>query len=372
MQADQLYALLQNLGLRKVQPPNNGNIMACCPFHNENNPSFGVRISDLRTNCFVCGGMSFARVVAHCNKFYVVNKKGEYVYDYARAYEWLRERFNITFKEVPKDTRQVSRYDDLFDTDEGESNSFYYEEYRLSKFHSGKFTHQMFFDFGFTKEIGKIYGIGFDDSLRRITIPVRWKDGTLAGLIGRATEDVPYLRVTKTFTYFSKSGKFVRLKYDKIVRNQRYYLYWNFNKSKVLYPLWKCDMELSRKVTRKLSDRLRKSKFLIICEGALDALWLHQLGLTNALAVLGSKVSKEQLDLINSYEPDFVVEMLDADDAGRNGADAFYKQAKKRYPIYRVNYPVGKKDPRECNKAEIFNMLNSSCFYTKKHIDKVA
>ena len=55
METTELKSLLDKMGLRRVTQRNN-NLMACCPFHKENNPSWGISVSEPHFyGCFGCG-----------------------------------------------------------------------------------------------------------------------------------------------------------------------------------------------------------------------------------------------------------------------------------------------------------------------------
>lgn len=54
----------------------------------------------------------------------------------------------------------------------------------------------------------------------------------------------------------------------------------------------------------------------ILCEGALDAMWLHQLGRAGGLALLGTGITGAQADWLRASVR-YIVLALDGDDAGR-------------------------------------------------------
>ena len=58
----------------------------------------------------------------------------------------------------------------------------------------------------------------------------------------------------------------------------------------------------------------------VLCEGYMDAIALHQAGITNAVAPLGTAFTAEQAKLLSRYTKEIVV-TLDADEAGRRATD---------------------------------------------------
>ena len=366
MTTEELTALLYELGLRKISSPKKGNIQVCCPFHDDNNPSMGIMTDEPHiANCFHCGAFSLPTLVAHCKDFNIRGGK----YDLKRAEDWLRERFNTTFR-VESAKRRIDRYEERIDIPSRQDNIIQYPEYKIATFNSGEVTHSMFFSWGFTESTGVRFGVGFDRVFRRITVPIRDRQGRLCGCSGRATEDGEYIQIVKKITLLTKEGGYKRYKLRKHVPNPKYFNYWNYSKENLVFPADKF------KLTKKLN-------YIILCEGVFDPMWLHQLGYTNALSILGSKISTQQImmirDLANEYGDVFsgeIVDMLDSDTPGRKGADRLYKMMHKDFKITKIQYPTFKsgklkKDPRMCSAREIRKMLENRVMYTKTSIDRI-
>lgn len=95
-----------------------------------------------------------------------------------------------------------------------------------------------------------------------------------------------------------------------------------------------------------------RSRGLILCEGPLDAIRLHQLGMAFAVAILGSGLSKRQVQLIDKIQPPRVYLFYDKDNAGAaNVADA--KEKVRKVPVFVCRYPKGKSDPAELTGKEV-------------------
>lgn len=385
MRSEQLYGLLQSLGIRKLKSEHSGYIMGCCPLHDDNSPSFGVSVTPpYFAHCFVCGWMPLEKVVAHCKGFYRKGKHGEIIYDYERAKNWLREKFGVTYQQTSERSRNVPRYDEVYRSShaEGQKHPFQLPEYRIAKFRGGKATHESFFDRGFTKRTAKLFCVGFDKEFRRITIPIRWRDGTLAGVVGRRTEESETIQAVKTFTFQTDGGAIRRIKLRQTVPNPKYYNYtgedlgepgYVFDSGRILFPLH-LFKKPSRDVLKRAGERLRQRNFVVLVEGPFDAIRLHQMGLTNALCIFGSKITEFQLKTILSLGCDAIVSMLDnpeIDEAGASGLEKLIERARGRIPVYLVEYPPNKKDPGECTDAEIWKMLRKSRIYFRRSIDRL-
>lgn len=63
-----------------------------------------------------------------------------------------------------------------------------------------------------------------------------------------------------------------------------------------------------------------KSKYVILCEGYMDVISLHQAGFNNAVASLGTAFTKEQAKLLHQYT-DIVCICYDSDKAGRTATE---------------------------------------------------
>ena len=98
---------------------------------------------------------------------------------------------------------------------------------------------------------------------------------------------------------------------------------------------------------------------LILCEGYMDVIALHQAGFTNAVAALGTSFTAEHARLMSRYTDEAIL-IFDADEAGRKGAQrAIGLLRDVGIRIRLVTIPDGK-DPDEFikkNGAEHFKLL---------------
>ncbi|MCX7727813.1 MAG: toprim domain-containing protein, partial [Chitinispirillaceae bacterium] len=156
------------------------------------------------------------------------------------------------------------------------------------------------------------------------------RQGELCGIIGR---------------YISKDRP----------KNSRYKIY-NFPTGDILFPLHKFE---------PIDDTI------ILVEGILDALWMHQLGFKNTLATLTNNISYKQAEIVKKYAKK-VIDMSDNDEMGKIASE-MYKKRLRGLIIYDVKqfYPEGKKDPQECSKEEIEYMLNHKQNSVLKNIKKL-
>lgn len=97
----------------------------------------------------------------------------------------------------------------------------------------------------------------------------------------------------------------------------------------------------------------------------------HQYGFNNVLAVLTSKLSKEQVRLLHRLRVKNIVLAFDDDKAGQEGCKKAYEMLKNDFIVYKVKYPEGKKDIGEMTKQEIQDMLNNKTHYNTISLKKI-
>ena len=130
--------------------------------------------------------------------------------------------------------------------------------------------------------------VGFADGryyarfIKRITFPIHSANGSLVGFGGRTITGHQAKYVNSPETPF-------------------------FNKSRLLYAY------------HHAKQALYSKKEIIITEGYLDVIMLHQAGFNNAVATLGTALTNEHLPLLRKGEPR-VVMAYDGDEAGRAAA----------------------------------------------------
>ena len=327
-----LEQLVRELGfnhIRVVNKTDDTNIMFCCPYHGERNPSCGISVDKLVGACFACGQtFTLAGFVAHVKGISIKTSK-----------EWLEERFNIKRKTLGGKGKLLKRYDDI-DVQDDVGKRLVLPRIELAPFKSGKVCHDYLLDRGFTKSTFKDFMLGWDTNKNRITIPLFWEDGELAGFIGRAVLE-PKIDGKDNPAYYKVYGN-----------EDKYHVYPELKKSKILYPL-------NRLV---LTDQ----KEVNLVEGTLDAIKMHQKGFTNTLAILGSKISKEQIEILSRLGVLRINAFLDNDKAGFEGIEKLYTLGKKDFVVYKVNYPEGINDPAQLSSLQIEEMLKSRSLFGRK------
>ena len=145
----------------------------------------------------------------------------------------------------------------------------------------------------------------------RVVIPVHNAKGELVAYAGRAVD-----RATE-----ESEGKY---KFPK-----------DFKKSLELFNLW------------RVAEALHRGEGLILVEGFFDVFRLYQLGYKNVVALMGSSMSDEQLDLLRSVltSRSHVILLFDSDEAGRVCADDVLIRLGKYCFVKAVGLPNGVEQP---------------------------
>jgi DNA primase len=145
---------LESKGLHKVRPVGD-NVMACCPFHDERSPSFGVNMETGVYNCFGCGAKG---TVGHLVK---VLDKFDTVFDAETSLIQMYGRYAISLDDEL--TLEFS--------DDDVRQDYWISEDNLDAY---RFRHPYLGGRGIEESWQRFFGIGYSKRHRAITIP--WRD----------------------------------------------------------------------------------------------------------------------------------------------------------------------------------------------------
>lgn len=140
------------------------------------------------------------------------------------------------------------------------------------------------------------------------------------------------------FPIMDVSGKAIAFGGRRLDDNQKSAKYLNSNESPIFY---KKNNLFALNLAKK-----SESKTLILVEGYMDVISLHQRGVTNAVASLGTALTEEQGKLIRRYS-DKVVFSYDSDEAGQNAISRGLEILEKLGVEGKVLQMEGAKDPDE-------------------------
>ena len=309
-------------------------MMGLCPFHNERSPSFSVSRENGFFYCFGCGAggdaITFIRRIENL--------------DYVEAIKLLAQRAGLTVPEQGRDDGTGRLKTRLYEANR-EAARFYHKQLYSP---SGKQALSYLRGRGLTEKTIIHFGLGYSPSDRfELVNHLRSKGFSNAEIIqaNLANES----RKGNPFDRFSDRVMFpiIDLRGNVIAFGGRImsdikpkYLNTSdtlvFNKSRNLFA-----MQFAK---NKADGRL------ILVEGYMDVIALHQAGFENAVATLGTALTQEQAMLIKRY-CDEVIICYDADEAGQKAtarAISILRPTGLRIKI--VTVPSGK-DPDEFIKS---------------------
>ena len=273
------------------------NFKANCPFHGEKTPSFVVSPTKQIFHCFGCGiGGDAVKFVMEYEKL-----------SYPEAIEKLASQYNFTLKytKTQGDFSQAKRVLDLL-------KEWYYknldkENNALNYLYSRGISRASIenFEIGYAPSSKEV--MNYLNSLH-IPLPVAEEAGVVAkgerGYYARLSDRV-------IFPIFSPNGSIVGFGGRTMVNHPAKYINSPqtklFNKSRLLYGY------------SRAKEYIYRQKSIIVCEGYLDVIMLHQAGFKNAVATLGTALTQEHLPLLRKGEPKIVL-AYDGDSAGVTAA----------------------------------------------------
>lgn len=276
-----------------------------CPFHSEKSPSFNVSSSRQMYKCFGCG------VAGNVITFIMEYEN----YTFPEAMEFLAEQAGVTISKSelsPEMKREKNLRTELVQIN-AKAASYYYAKLKSP---AGKTGYEYFLSRGLSEETIRHFGLGYagqgGSELYRYLKNQGYADQVLkeTGLFKMDERGVydkfwnrvmfPIMDINNRVIGFG--GRVMGDAKPKYLNSPETKL---FNKSKNLFGL--------------NYAKLGKKKNIILCEGYMDVIAMHQAGFTNAVASLGTAFTSEQAVILRRYT-DEVLLTYDSDQAGVKAA----------------------------------------------------
>lgn len=313
------------------------NFKTNCPFHNEKSPSFVVSPERQIWHCFGCskGGDVFSFLMEYENM------------EFPEALRFLAKRAGIEIKESDFKKGQSFEKEKIFEINKLALKFYTYilnqhkagaaaKEYLLNK---RKLNEKLIntFEIGYApggntlsnflinKKNYKVKdlvnaGIAFENKGRvfdffrnRIIFPLYDYRGNICGFSGRAMDDIQmpkYINTKETAVYHKGS------------------MFFGMNMAK---------------------DEIKTKQDAIIVEGEFDAISLFSEGITNAVAIKGTALTEEQVNLLSRFTPKVTL-CLDQDEAGFEATKRSLGIIEKKGLVVNIISLKDGKDPDEVIK----------------------
>ena len=325
------------------------NFSGLCPFHNEKTPSFSVSQEKQIYKCFGCG--EAGNVIT-----FVMKDKNLPFID---AVKYLANRANISIQiGNTKDNRLVKKKELLWNVNLEAGKYFFANLMRNEE------AKEYFINRGIKEETIKKFGLGYsNNSWNNLMFYLRKK-----GIKDEIMEEAGLISVNKEkgtkydrfrnrvmFPVFDYSGKVIGFGGRVLDDSKPKYLNSPetlvFQKGTNLYGL-----------NFALKHNL-KERYFIIVEGYMDLIALHQSGITNVVASLGTALTINQARLLKRYA-DKVVISYDADLAGQMATIRGLEILRSvGFDVRVLNIPQGK-DPdefvRKNGKEAFLKLINDA------------
>ncbi len=277
-----------------------------CPFHNEKTPSFSVTPGKQMYYCFGCGagGNVFNFIMEYEN------------YSFGEALKHLADRAGVKLPKIEysKEVREKAEQKaELLEINKQAAQYYYYQ----LRTEGGRQGHEYLAGRQLSEETMRKFGLGYSD---------KFGSGLYKYLKSKGYSD-ERLRESGLFNVDERHGM-----YDK---------FWN----RVIFPI----MDVNNRVIgfggrvmgdgkpkylnspeTKIFDKSRnlyglniarttRKKYLILCEGYMDVISMHQAGFTNAVASLGTALTSGHASLLKRYTQEVLL-LYDSDEAGIRAA----------------------------------------------------
>lgn len=320
------------------------NSVGLCPFHGEKTPSFTVYSETSSFYCFGCG--AGGDVITFIKKIENLS--------YIDAVRFLADRAGLKMPDEHTDDTISKLRMRILEANRDAARFFHQCLYAPE----GRVGLEYYYSRGYTDQTIKRFGLGYapdsfhelldymrkkkynDDELKaaflvakssrtgnyydifrnRVIIPIIDIRGSVIAFGGRVLDDSKpkYINTSDTLVFKKTNGLFAL----------------NFAKAS-------------------------KENSLILCEGYMDVIALHQAGFTNSVAALGTSFTEEHARLVARYASEAIL-VFDSDSAGKKGAQRAISLLRKTGMHIRVITIPNGKDPDEFIKtygAERFKLL---------------
>ncbi len=304
--------IVRLVGEHVALKPKGREFVGLCPFHNDRNPSLNVIPAKQIFHCFVCG--TGGDVLSFVQKYHKM--------EFREALEYLAERAGITLtphKPSASDAPAGPRRADVLSASAVAADFF-----RLILNHPehGKLARETIARRGIAPDMVERFMLG--------AAPDRW-DGLIVTVQNKRLDPRPFFeaglfkrRESSEGAYDTFRNRLIFPIQDQIgrviafgarkLRDEDEPKYLNspetriFNKSATLYAL------------NHAAKAIQAERTAIITEGYTDVIACHQAGFCNAVATLGTALTREHAAVLRRL-CDRVILLFDGDEAGQRAAD---------------------------------------------------
>ena len=295
-----------------------------CPFHKEKTPSFTVSEEKGFYHCFGCGAHGDAiSFLVNCEKM-----------PFMDAVETLAHMAGMEVpKTSPQQMQRLANQNSLYEVMEKACTFFEQMLYKPEGKEGLNYLHKR----GLTDEDIRHFRLGYAPAgnLLRKTLMQQGcaeKDLIALGLVHKATEkgreNYDYFHNRVMFSIADKRKHIIAFGGRVMVKAEPKYLNSPetvlFHKGENLYAL------------PYALETMRQTGKAVLVEGYMDVIALHKIGITNAVAPLGTALTEDQIQILWKTSPEPTI-CFDGDGAGIRAAE---RAAKRVLPILKEGYSL--------------------------------
>ena len=278
------------------------NLVGLCPFHNEKTPSFTVYPENGSFYCFGCGAggdvFSFIKLIENL--------------DYADAIRFLAEKSGINIIESATDNSLQKVRNTIYDINR-ETARFFHSVLMSDE---GKWAREYLLSRGLTLKTINHFGLGaapdkWDSLLNHLkSLGYSISDMVAANVVSKSSKGSYYDRFRKRvmFPIINVRGRVVAFSGRAMPGEDKSAKYINTS-----------DTLVYKKSENLFGINFAKNcceERIILVEGNMDVVSLHQAGFENTVAALGTAFTADEAKLLSRYTKEIVL-TIDADAAGQ-------------------------------------------------------
>ena len=280
----------------------------CCPFHQEKTPSCKIDPSTQTWHCFGCG--EGGDVISYIRKLDDV--------DFIDALRFLARRANIELKESPQAARshskkarlkeicqETAQYYHMLLMRSGDTSAEQARRYLAGRGLGGDIprTWMLGFSPGRNRLVSHLSSLGFSaEEMIEANVVVQGREGLRDRFYNRIM--FPIANIQGEIIAFG--GRIVGAGEPKYLNTSETPI---FHKSEVLYGL------------DKAKTSMASTGDAIICEGYTDVIALHEAKFCNAVATLGTSLTRQHIRILSHHAKSRIIYLFDGDEAGQRAAD---------------------------------------------------
>ena len=308
--------------LTKVRRSGPENIMSVCPFHEESTPSFA---------------MSLVNGVFFCHSCHARGTLRTFLRDMGVGAQALKLRYDVLIEAARKNSPKPpdAMRPGVFEMTPIDETFLGLLDYCPTPL----------LEAGFEQQTLRHFEVGYDKWHNRITFPLRDILGHLVGISGRSTSSEAWPRYKiydKEYTMWDLPAR--------LHWNKRGLLY----NAHVVYP-----------ATIQLNP---DAGYVVAVEGFKACMWVHQAGITNVVALLGSYLSWEQQWILERLGLPVYL-FLDNNSAGIDGVSKASAALSRTVDTLVVEYPErlkadDKAQPDSLTRDEVIAQFGAPVPYT--------